>query len=177
MKKIIFLMGAAALLSGCAGMNDDFDCNKTATDQCLTMEQAQGLASHGKSLDDLDASKGGAEKKAVSETVATKPLSNNQPVIKPYINPVVSGNTAKSNLLPSQIVRPSISTTPVRVIEKTNPNSAGSVNSVRYEDVTQRLWISPWVDKDDSFHQPSIVEFVTQKSAWKKDFSSVGSGD
>ncbi|MCK8417595.1 type IV conjugative transfer system lipoprotein TraV [Erwinia amylovora] len=176
MKKIIFLLSATALLSGCAGMNDDFDCNKTATDQCLTMEQAQGLASQGKSLDDLDASKGGSEKKVVSETVATKPLSNNKPVIKSYINPVESGSTVKSSLFPPQNVRPVISTTPIRVIEKVNPNSAGSVNSIRYQDVTQRIWISPWVDKDDSFHQPSIVEFVSEHSSWKKEFNSIGNG-
>ncbi|MEN4807318.1 type IV conjugative transfer system lipoprotein TraV [Pantoea agglomerans] len=175
MKKIIFLMGAAALLSGCAGMNDDFDCNKTATDQCLTMEQAQGLASHGKSLDDLDTEKGGAVKKAASEPVATKKLSNNKPVIKPYVSPAVSGSVVK-NSFPSQSTLSVTSASPVRVVEKDNPNSAGGVEAVRYQDVTQRIWISPWVDKDDNFHQPSIVEFVTNKSVWKKDFNSIGNG-
>ncbi len=175
MKKIIFLMGAAALLSGCAGMNDDFDCNKTATDQCLTMEQAQGLASHGKSLDDLDTSKGGAVKKAASEPIATKALSNSKPVIKPYVNPVVSGSAVKSSF-PSQSARSVTSASAVRVVEKDNPNSAGGVEAVRYQDVTQRIWISPWVDKDDNFHQPSIVEFVTNKSSWKKDFNAIGNG-
>lgn len=172
MKKVFLIMTSAAILSGCAGMNNDFDCNKTASDQCLTMEQAQGLASHGKSLDDLDSTKGGAEKKAVTERVATAPLSNTRPVLKPYSNPVVSGTSVKSNLLSQRI-----QTVTERVVEKVNLNSAGSVNAVRYQDVTQRLWISPWVDKDDSFHQPSIVEFVTEKSAWKKDFKSIGSGD
>ncbi len=45
------LMGAALLcsvLTGCAGMNGDFDCNKTATDQCLTTGEANKLASQGK---------------------------------------------------------------------------------------------------------------------------------
>lgn len=176
MKKIIFLLGAAAMLSGCAGMNDEFDCNKTATDQCLTMEQAQGLASHGKSLDDLDISKGGAVKKAVPETVATKTLSNSKPVIKPYVSPVVSGSAVKGSSLQSQNARLATSASPVRVIEKDNPNAAGGVDAVRYQDVTQRVWISPWVDKDDTFHQPSIVEFVTEKSSWKKEFNTIGNG-
>ncbi|EGZ7032858.1 type IV conjugative transfer system protein TraV, partial [Cronobacter sakazakii] len=51
-------LGAALLcgaLTGCAGMNSDFDCNKSATDQCLTMTEANKLASQGKSLDDLTA--------------------------------------------------------------------------------------------------------------------------
>lgn len=176
MKKIIFLLGASALLSGCAGMNDDFDCNKTTTDQCLTMEQAQGLASQNKTLDDLNVSEGGAVKKDVSETVSTTPLVNNKPVIKPYVNPSRPGSTIKSSLTSTPVNTASYSA-PVRIIEKDNPNSAGSVSSVRYQDVTQRLWISPWVDKDDSFHQPSIVEFVTSKSSWKKEFNSIGKGD
>ena len=37
------LLGAALLcsaLTGCAGLNSDFDCNKTATDQCLTIRSS-----------------------------------------------------------------------------------------------------------------------------------------
>ncbi|CAH5926576.1 hypothetical protein AI2916V1_4537 (plasmid) [Enterobacter cloacae] len=40
------LLGAALLcsaLTGCAGLNSDFDCNKTATDQCLTTGEANKL--------------------------------------------------------------------------------------------------------------------------------------
>ena len=32
----------------CAGLNSDFDCNKTATDQCLTTGEANKLAAQGK---------------------------------------------------------------------------------------------------------------------------------
>lgn len=177
MKKIFFILSATALLSGCAGMNDDFDCNKSATDQCLTMEQAQGLASHGKSLDDLNTSNGGVQKKDVTDRISAAPLFNNRPVIKPYVSPVTSGTVAKSTLLPVQSNRSLATTNAVRVIERNNPNSAGTVNSARFQDVTQRLWISPWVDKEDNFHQPSIVEFVSEKSSWKKDFRTISSGD
>jgi conjugal transfer pilus assembly protein TraV len=54
------LLGAALLcsaLTGCAGLNSDFDCNKTATDQCLTTGEANKLAAQGKSLDDLSTNK------------------------------------------------------------------------------------------------------------------------
>ena len=46
------LLGAALLcsaLTGCAGMNSDFDCNATATDKCLTTAEANALAAKGKS--------------------------------------------------------------------------------------------------------------------------------
>ncbi len=64
------LLGAALLcsaLTGCAGLNSDFDCNKTATDQCLTTGEANRLAAQGKSLDDLTADK--AAKKPAGETL------------------------------------------------------------------------------------------------------------
>ena len=63
-------MGAALLcsaLTGCAGMNSDFDCNKTATDQCLTTGEANKLAAQGKSLDELNAGK--TAKKPAGETL------------------------------------------------------------------------------------------------------------
>jgi conjugal transfer pilus assembly protein TraV len=54
---MIKFLGAALLcgaLTGCAGMNSDFDCNKTATDKCLTTAEANKLAAQGKSLEDID---------------------------------------------------------------------------------------------------------------------------
>lgn len=77
------LLGAALLcsaLTGCAGMNSDFDCNKTATDQCLTTAEANKLAASGKSLDDLTAEK--SVKKPAGETLPA--LRNTAPVISPY---------------------------------------------------------------------------------------------
>ncbi len=77
------LMGAALLcsaLTGCAGMNSDFDCNKTTTDQCLTTGEANKLAAQGKSLDDLAAEK--AAKKPAGETLPA--LRNTAPVVNPW---------------------------------------------------------------------------------------------
>ncbi len=34
MQKLFACALLCAALTGCAGMNTDFDCNKTATDQC-----------------------------------------------------------------------------------------------------------------------------------------------
>lgn len=40
MKKLLIL-GVLTLLAGCtAGMKDSFDCNATAQDSCMTMEEA-----------------------------------------------------------------------------------------------------------------------------------------
>lgn len=174
MKKALLV--SVIMLSGCAGMNSDFDCNKTATDQCLTMEQAQNLASKGKSLDDV--SKGEQnEKKPVTRMLNTTPLNNIPPEIKPFVNPV-KGVGVSSDKITSGVSAPiETNSSIVRVVTRSNPDSAGTVNSVRYQDVTQRLWISPWVDKDDNFHQPSIIEFVHEKSSWKQNFQAISDGD
>mgnify|MGYP001113179414 CR=1 FL=1 len=77
------LLGAALLcsaLTGCAGLNSDFDCNKTATDQCLTTGEANKLAAQGKSLDDLTAEK--TAKKPAGETLPA--LRNSAPVVNPF---------------------------------------------------------------------------------------------
>ena len=77
------LLGGALLcaaLTGCAGMNSDFDCNKTATDQCLSMSDASRLAAKGKSLDDL-AAEAQASPKPAGESLATLP--NSRPAASP----------------------------------------------------------------------------------------------
>jgi conjugal transfer pilus assembly protein TraV len=43
-------------------------------------------------------------------------------------------------------------------------------------DATQRLWIAPWVDTDDNFHQPAVVEFVKNKSHWDESYRVIGEG-
>jgi len=177
MKKTLLV--SVLLLSGCAGMNTEFDCNKTATDQCLTMEQAQGLATQGKSLSDLNKDGSTTVKKSAIRPVDNKLLPNRPPVIKPYVNPI---NNSRSGVISAVGENGGISNSnvhfdTVKVITRSNPNSAGTVDSVRYQDVTQRLWISPWVDKDDNFHQPSVVEFVKDKSQWKQNFNSISDGD
>lgn len=174
MKKTLLI--SVIMLSGCAGMNSDFDCNKTATDQCLTMEQAQNLASEGKSLDDVS-KEGQSAKKPVTRMLSTKVLSNNPPVITEYSNITASTKNTSQGSISAGRSSESSNYSSVKIITRTNPDSAGTVKAIRYQDVTQRLWISPWVDKDDNFHQPSVIEFVHQKSSWKQNFNSIGDGD
>ncbi len=55
-------------------------------------------------------------------------------------------------------------------------NTAGRVPAQRIPDATQRLWIAPWVDTDDNFHQPAVVEFVKNKSHWDESYRVIGEG-
>ena len=178
------LLGGALLcaaLTGCAGMNSDFDCNKTTTDQCLSMADASKLAAKGRSLDDLSVEKDSSPKPA-GEALATLP--NSRPAVSPdrkvsvatlAPRPVMSAPPAPSgSILRASYVR--VKAVPVGVTPS-DYASAGRVNALRIPDATQRLWIAPWVDEQDSFHQPAVVEFVKQKSRWDEDFRVISEGE
>lgn len=191
------LMGAVLLcgaLTGCAGMNSDFDCNKTATDQCLSMADANKLAARGKSLDDLSTDKTPVKKPA-TETLPV--LGNSKPAVSPYrpITSTPSTTTSGGMLAPRPVQgtrlttgssltvnRPAGTSTlatsliPVASRPATPSNTAGQVAAVRVPDATQRLWIAPWVDTQDNFHQPAVVEFVKDKSHWDDSFRVIGEG-
>ncbi|PIJ50695.1 type IV conjugative transfer system protein TraV [Erwinia sp. OLMDLW33] len=178
------LLGGALLcaaLTGCAGMNSDFDCNKTTTDQCLSMADASKLAAKGRSLDDLSVEKDSSPKPA-GEALATPP--NSRPAVSPdrkvsvatlaprpvmSAPPAPSGSILRASYVPVKAV-------PVGVTPS-DYASAGRVNALRIPDATQRLWIAPWVDEQDSFHQPAVVEFVKQKSRWDEDFRVISEGE
>jgi len=182
------LMGAALLcsaLTGCAGMNSDFDCNKTTTDQCLTTGEANKLAAQGKSLDDLTADK--AAKKPAGETLPA--LRNTAPAVNPW-RPVSVAATGTPSTKPAPRLLTTAPSgdagltgtprgtsgyvTPLTTV--TRANTAGRVTAERIPDATQRLWIAPWVDTDDNFHQPSVVEFFRNKSHWDESYRVIGEG-
>jgi len=178
------LFGGALLfaaLTGSSGMNSEIDCNKTTTDQCLSMSDASRLAAKGRSLDDLTLEKNSNPKPA-GEALATLP--NSRPAVSPdrkvsvatlAPRPVLSapaatpGSTLRASYIPVKTA-----SAPVSPSEYA---SAGRVNALRIPDATQRLWIAPWVDEQDSFHQPAEVEFVKKKSRWDEDFRVISDGE
>lgn len=177
------LLGGALLcatLTGCAGMNSDFDCNKTATDQCLSMGEASAMAAKGKSLDDLSGQEEGVKKPAGE---ALRPLSNARPVASPDRKMSVPAIAPRPVYSPpiaavASSARPVFAAQPVtRTVTPVDYASAGRVNAQRIPDATQRLWIAPWVDGDDSFHQPAVVEFVKKRARWDQDFQIVTDGE
>ena len=182
MKKILSATLLCGALTGCAGMNGDFDCNKTATDQCLTTGEANKLAAQGKSLADLTAET--TSKKPAGETLPA--LRNTAPVVNPQrpVSVAATGSLTAKTIAPRPLATApagagSVVTTPVttsHVTPVTPVNTAGRVPVQRIPDATQRLWIAPWVDTDDNFHQPAVVEFVKNKSHWDESYRVIGEG-
>lgn len=188
MFKVLPAVLLCGMLTGCAGMNSDFDCNKTATDQCLSMSDASHLAAKGKSLDDLTAA-AQTTPKPVAESLGSpsniKPnVSPDRPISvaglapRPIAGTKVSNNDAmlRASTIPVTGSHAN-SQSAIRPITPTDYAGPGQVDARRIPDATQRLWIAPWVDEQDSFHQPAVVEFVKNKSRWDADFRVISEGE
>ena len=186
MFKVLPAVLLCGMLTGCAGMNSDFDCNKTATDQCLSMSDASHLAAKGKSLDDLTAEAQTVPKPAAESLASTtniKPnVSPDRPISvaglapRPIAGTSVSNNDAllRASTIPVTGSHANSLSAPVTPADYAGP---GQVDARRIPDATQRLWIAPWVDEQDSFHQPAVVEFVKNKSRWDADFRVISEGE
>ncbi|EDP9793891.1 type IV conjugative transfer system lipoprotein TraV [Salmonella enterica subsp. salamae] len=180
MKKITLLLaGSALLLSGCAGVKSSFDCDATTSDTCMTMTKANQLARDkaakqaGKpaagglpSLVNLPATSAvgvpSASRSAVTPPSGTRTVSTTPPV-SAGTSAGVNTNTTTSTLTP----RPVVSVvTPAPSCQNVRCDNPGSVHPQRSQDQIATVWIAPWVDSDNAFHQPGRVSFVVRPADW-----------
>lgn len=192
MKKITLLLaGSALLLSGCAGVKSSFDCDATTSDTCMTMTKANQLARDkaakqaGKpaagglpSLVNLPATSAAAVPSA-SRSVVSVPsgarVTSNRPAVSAGTATGISTNTAASTLTPRPVAvtpitpvsRTNVSTvTPAPSCQSVRCDNPGSVHPQRSQDQIATVWIAPWVDSDNAFHQPGRVSFVVSPADW-----------
>lgn len=140
-RNLTAMLTGIGLLSGCAGMNTDFDCQSLAHDRCLTMEDANQIARH---LPAEASRKGETRIPAFSEIPSTKPSSS---------IPGVLAGTGGYSPRGSDAVLASNTQTRASLPERAGP-------------VIARLWIAAWVDEEDVFHAPSVVSFVAVPDHW-----------
>lgn len=161
--KILYLTPAALalLLSGCAGMKSEFDCNATASNGCMTMDEANNKARSATersevtkqpSLPRLAASGSQPLTRTVSFAVKT-PAGVSDSVASPASSRA-SGNTATG----SRIVPDGDSTR--------QKSRRVTQEPVRLQATTARMWIAAWTDEQDVWHQPSLVAFEVTPSRW-----------
>ena len=79
------------------------------------------------------------------------------PVSTPASRPVLATSPARA-VTPVSAPAPSCQT--VRC------DSPGSVHPQRSQDRIATVWIAPWVDSDNAFHQPGRVSFVADPADW-----------
>lgn len=190
-KFIMPLLAGAGLLSGCAGMNSDFDCNTVAHDRCITMEQANQQAAGRSSSSpvmsgvDGDAGKTDAAVEALPRLapvpVSPSPLTGIQAATRDAGTRSVRTTTGSLLLPASRPVRPDVggpavpshrpavspalpASSPVTEVQRYA--DTGVSQPVRVNPTTARLWIAGWIDRDDVMHQPSVVSFVVKPDHW-----------
>lgn len=140
-RNLTAMLTGICLLSGCAEMNTDFDCQSLAHDRCLTMEDANQIARH---LPAEASGKGETRIPAFSDIPSSKPSSS---------NPDVLAGTGVYSPSGSDAVMASNTQTRAKLPGRTGP-------------VVARLWIAAWVDEEDVYHAPSVVSFVAVPDHW-----------
>ncbi len=163
-------LGGVLLLAGCAGVSSEFGCNATTSDSCMTMEQANEKA---KSLEEGSKAKPAA---AALPRLADGDFAAVGRDTGPV--PVSAGST--SRLLPRQgvaspapvvpaypaIAAPTAIVTTVSTCTLPRCAGVGSTRPARQAEQTAQLWIAPWIDSQDVYHQPGKVLFVVKPAVW-----------
>ncbi|HAH2030689.1 TPA: type IV conjugative transfer system lipoprotein TraV [Escherichia coli] len=155
----------ALLLSGCAGTNSDFECDATTSDTCMTMEQANEKAK--KMEQPADAKPVAASLPRLADgnfrTTAVQAVPTET---TPVSRSVVTARPGQKLLAPRPLL------TAAREVKTAVPVSTVpaviSPRPLRTGEQTAALWIAPYIDNQDIYHQPSSVFFVIKPSAWGK---------
>lgn len=161
----LLLVCSALLLSGCAGVNSDFECDATTSDRCMTMSQANQLA-----RDRAGTSAPG--KPGANAAPSAAELPRTAPVVSSFNTPSQSVPTTTPPALqsaPSGALRTKGSAvTPVaaQTCSTGGCSGAGTVRVQRAGEQVATVWIAPWIDSSDAFHQPGRISFVAGGPAW-----------
>ena len=192
MNKYPFLLaGSILLLTGCAGVKSSFDCDATTSDTCMTMTKANQLARDkaakqaGKqvagglpSLVNLPATSAAALPSASHSATSTSSrvqVISNRPAASADSATGKSRNAAAPTLKPRPVAgtpvkpasRPAVSgDNPALSCQTVRCDNPGSVHPQRSWDRIATVWIAPWVDSDNAFHQPGRVSFVVSSADW-----------
>lgn len=187
MKKFTLLLaGCVLLLSGCAGVKSSFDCDATTSDTCMTMTKANQLARDKAakqaagglpSLVNLPATSAAVVPSASRSVVSVSSgarITSNTPAVSAGTPTGINTNAVASTLTPRPVVTPVTpvsrtnvsAVTPALSCQSVRCDNPGSVHPQRSQDQIATVWIAPWVDSDNAFHQPGRVSFVVSPADW-----------
>ena len=165
--KRLFILSSMCILSGCAGMKSSFDCNATAQDSCMTMEEAN------KKAQSQSPAAPGAKKSVPAQPEAVRlpaqALNTGTGSPAKYLTPrpapvMTTAQAVKSGttVSPQPASRPvNRAGTAVSVL-----NDTGITQTAYQPPQTARVWIAGWIDEHDNFWQPSVVSFVVRGGQW-----------
>lgn len=163
--RMLNIVGVSVLLTGCAGMNTEFDHAIPAKDSGYWMQQADDMTTEGKS-------------------------SQNQAIV----SPTAFVNIKDYKLIDTGNLRLPIKTinTYMQSVSMSQPNTVHHLsfgeanvdsgisntscamkycypepnNPLRETERIARVWISPYVSPDNNVHLGEIIYYLTKKSQW-----------
>lgn len=168
MKRLLLLplVCGALLLTGCAGVSGDLECNATTSDRCMTMGQANQKA---RQLSGDIAGKPAAG--ALPTLVNPPPLASVTQPVKPSPFPARPAVVSTAHPVTTAAVRSAPVSRPFVTAAASCPtgrcDSPGQVRAQRSAEAIAHVWVAPWVDTDDVFHQPGRVSFVLNDAQWQ----------
>ncbi|EDU9840500.1 type IV conjugative transfer system lipoprotein TraV [Salmonella enterica subsp. enterica] len=184
MKKITLLLaGSVLLLSGCAGVKSSFDCDATTSDTCMTMTKANQLARDKAAKQAGKQAAGGlpslvnlppqtasqpvpAQSVIRTPSAAPSPSVGNPATVTAAPRPSAPAPVRSGGLLSPRPVADAPVSAPAPSCQTVRCDSPGSVHPQRTQDRIATVWIAPWVDSDNAFHQPGRVSFVAAPADW-----------
>ncbi|EFG2814637.1 type IV conjugative transfer system lipoprotein TraV (plasmid) [Escherichia coli] len=192
MNKYTFLLaGSVLLLTGCAGVKSSFDCEATTSDTCMTMTKANQLARDkaakktGKlaadglptlvNLPSTSAAVPPSASRSVGSPSSAVLVTSNRPTVSAGIPTGANTTAATSALVPRPVAGIPATSASRTAVSGGNPapscqtvrcDNPGTVHPQRSRDRIATVWIAPWVDSDNAFHQPGRVSFVVSASDW-----------
>ncbi|MDU7757578.1 MAG: type IV conjugative transfer system lipoprotein TraV [Staphylococcus epidermidis] len=173
MKLFIFTaIGGALLLSGCAGTSSEFECNATTSDTCMTMHQANDKAKLKEEGDTVKADAGALPRLADGNfsSASNSAPATSMPLPTPSVQRVAHVPFTAKPIAPAPLTSVSVkpASQPYITPVSTPVVSTEYPRPLRVGERTAQLWIAPYIDKADVYHQPSNVVFVVTSSHWGK---------
>ncbi|ENJ1285686.1 type IV conjugative transfer system lipoprotein TraV [Salmonella enterica] len=159
---LLMVLASGLILTGCAGMKSEFDCNATASNGCMTMDEANNKA---RAMTETQKEKVALPPLgAVPAAVTSGAQSATEPAVvtsatgagKGARNPF-SGGTAGTGGV----------TVSAGVPQASAWSDIGMARPVRLPSTTARMWIAAWIDEQAVWHQPSVVSFEVEPARWQ----------
>ena len=154
-----------SLFSSPGGTNTEFECNATTSDTCMTMEQANEKA---KKLEQSSEAKPVAASlpRLAEGNFRTMPVQTVTATTPSGSRPAVTAHPEQKLLAPRPLFTAAREVKTVVPVSSVTPVTPP--RPLRTGEQTAALWIAPYIDNQDVYHQPSSVFFVIKPSAWGK---------
>ena len=167
---LLMVLAGGLMLTGCAGMKSEFDCNDTASNGCMTMDEANNKA---RTMTENQKGKA-TEGRRILPPLAAVPVikaSGTSGGVSPFTKnaaaAVTPGATARNPFRGSVAGTGGVAVTSGGAQISPVWSDIGMTRPVRLPSTTARMWIAAWVDDQAVWHQPSVVSFEVEPARWQ----------